>query len=261
MNRSLDEMFALLAGDGVCAAVPQPALQGDLFGMAGEPPRRAVEQNLCLKTDLALFSSGRAGLSALPNAARRLFELSVNAFDAFVQAWMSERPIEAAALRFGKRVLSARDRQDAERLAAGRGDSDALAVLEASYKVWHETHRLLGFLRFRPAGNGLYIARCAPDHFTLPALAEHFSRRFGETPWAIIDEKRGLCLCRLAGTPPKLCAANATAPLPAIETPRLNDWENLWKQYHKTISIESRNNPELQGRFIPKRYRKYLPEL
>jgi probable DNA metabolism protein len=42
----------------------------------------------------------------------------------------------------------------------------------------------------------------------------------------------------------------------------VNDqWEDLWKHYHKTINNESRDNPKLQKQFMPKRYWKYLPEI
>jgi len=40
--------------------------------------------------------------------------------------------------------------------------------------------------------DGMDIARCEPDHLVLPALGPHFRERFGQTPWAIIDEKRRL---------------------------------------------------------------------
>jgi probable DNA metabolism protein len=73
-----------------------------------------------------------------------------------------------------------------------RGDDDVRAVLSAAAKLTREIDRLRGLLRFRPDRAGIYTARCAPDHFVLPALAGHFELRFGETPWAIIDEKRAL---------------------------------------------------------------------
>jgi probable DNA metabolism protein len=109
-----------------------------------------------------------------------------------------------------------------------------------------------GLLRFSPNGEGVYVARCEPDHYILPALGEHFTLRFGDTPWLIIDEKRGISIGR-----PVSAAAGLAGKSAAPEDP----WEALWKQYHKNINNESRNNPELQRRFIPQRYHKYLPEL
>jgi probable DNA metabolism protein len=39
-----------------------------------------------------------------------------------------------------------------------------------------------------------------------------------------------------------------------------DEWEELWKHYHKTINNEDRDNPGLQKQLMPKRYWKYLPE-
>jgi probable DNA metabolism protein len=226
--------------------------------------------------------------SFLPENARRLYELSVDAFDAVVHSWMSELPVINETIRFGRKIFAAADnavasmavsvadgasacqrpdsrrelietaeRQAAEQAATDRGDPDVLAVRAAAYKVWHEINRLMGLLRFCPDENGVYIARCEPDHFILPALGPHFRGRFGETPWAVIDEKRRLCL-RRAGGGLELIGVNEDL---STEKPQNGEWENLWRNYHKAINNESRNNPDLQLRFMPKRYWKYLTEV
>jgi hypothetical protein len=202
--------------------------------------------------------------------ARRLFELSANAFDALVHAWMSALPLEAEMIRFGRKVLAAGEaagkglppgeREEAERRAAKRtasdqGDPDTRVVLETAWKVGREIHRIMGFLRFSPR-DGVYSARCRPDYFILPALAEHFTLRFGETPWEISDEKRGLRLCRRPGGEARLLPARS--PLPAG---REDPWEDLWRLYHRSVNNETRKNPTLQHQFMPGRYQKYLTEL
>lgn len=259
MNRSLDELFAMLAGGGVTDSLLPPAFSGALFEGIEKPSEKPICSDSWLCVISGFYTDEALNLSPLPETARRLFELSANGFKAIVHAWMSERPIEAAMLRFSKKLLAAPDRPAAGKIAADRGDPDALTVLETAYKVWHEVHRLLGFLRFNPGNKGVYVARCAPDHFALPAFGGHFTRRFGETPWAVIDEKRELCLYRPAGGLPKILNLDEIASLLAV--PAAHEWEKLWKHYHKTINNESRNNPALQNQFIPKRYRKYLPEL
>jgi probable DNA metabolism protein len=186
--------------------------------------------------------------------------LSVNARDHIVYAWMSELPVEASIVRFGIRVFKAGiagGRQAAENAASDRGDEDTRRVLEASYKTTREADRLTGLLRFSPDG-GRYIARCAPDCFILPALAEHFTLRFGRTPWAVVDEKRGLVLLREEG---RAACLRAAAPLSAAFPPAPDPWEGLWKQYYKVINNESRNNPGLRKQFMPRRYWKYLNEV
>jgi hypothetical protein len=241
------------------------AVPGEIKGSQPSPPISVRD----IAVITGLYSSGGPDLAALPETARRLFELSVNGFDAFVHAWMSGFPIEAEIVRFGRGILAAArqrggpgtERPAADKAASDRGDPDTRTVLEAAYKVRHEIERLRGFLRFNPDEYGVYIARCSPDHFALPALCEHFTRRFGDTSWEIIDERRRLCLHRLRGEEPELLELADLPRFPAGPQAAPAEWEKLWRHYHKTINNESRNNPGLQRKFIPKRYWKYLPEL
>jgi probable DNA metabolism protein len=274
MYYSLGVLFELLDRDegeagftlrGVEPFTEGCAAQQGLFAEPGAEEPQVSARDAAIVA--GLYSSEGPDLSALPPAGRRLFELSVNAFDAFAHAWMSELPIEGETVRFGRKVLVAarRERPEAERAAADRaasdrGDPDTRTVLETACKVCREIDRLRGLLRFNPDNEGVYIARCAPDHFILPALCEHFTRRFGDTSWIIIDEKRRLRLCRLNGQVPELSGISP----PELSRPPAApsaEWEKLWRHYHKTINNESRNNPDLQRQFMPNRYRKYLNEL
>jgi probable DNA metabolism protein len=140
--------------------------------------------------------------------------------------------------------------------------SEATADLN-DQKFGREVIRMMELMRFTPNANGEFIARCAPDHFVLPALADFFTARFGETAWSIIDEKRGLKLRRLPGEQAKILTLkeNFAEENPANLASDTDEWEELWKHYHKTINNEDRNNPNLQRQFMPKRYWKYLVEM
>jgi uracil-DNA glycosylase len=190
-----------------------------------------------------------------------IFELSVDAYYTALYAQMSCKPIKKEIAAFVEKVSRAGNRDEAKRAATDRGDSDALVVLKEAGKVTHEIHRLIGLLRFSPDNNGVYTARCAPDNFILPALADHFTLRFGETPWAIIDEKRGLCLRKSNGSDAVLILSSSVLPEAAIEKARTDPWEDLWRLYHKSINNESRKNLQLQRQLMPERYQKYLTEL
>jgi probable DNA metabolism protein len=261
MNCGLNKLFALMAEDcGVDAAdtfmAAGPGCQPDLF--AAKAPFWSSPRDIGIIA--GLYSAEGLDMSVLSEPARRLFELSVNAFDAVIHAWMSGLSLQAEAIRYGRKILGAGERTAADAAASDRGNPDARAVLEAAYRVRHEIDRLQGFLRFSPGRDGLYIARCEPDYFVLPSLGEHFFRRFGDTPWIIIDEKRRFCVHCLTGKAPVSgrvdeFGASLTGPQNSS-----NEWEELWRLYHKTINNESRNNPDLQRKFMPKRYRKYLPE-
>jgi len=225
---------------------------------------------------------GSSGIQAEipPGISDILFELSVEAYYSALYASMSELPIKGEIERFvakvikaGKGARSGGERVAAERAAGDRGDLDVLAVLRAAGKVRHEIHRITGFLRFVEGSDGVYTASCAPDHYILPALAEHFTMRFGETPWAIIDEKRRLCLCREGGGPsrlipwspdtpafPGLRSASSGPQATASENNENDSWEGLWQLYHRSINNEARKNLRLQRQLMPERYQKYLTE-
>jgi len=260
-----------------------PSCNGNLFGPAeldltekeSAPPRRYEQEDIDL---VSSYFSGNLNISALCEPARLLFELSTGdssiedsicAFDTFIHAWMSEMPIEAQTIRFGRRVIAAAQaagnageeekRAAAARAAADRGDEDTHAVLNAAAKVQNEVHKMRGLLRFFPE-NDVYISRCAPDHFILPALGEYFCARFGETAWMIIDEKRGLCNNRLYAQDAKILFIEECPSVSNLNHSG-DEWEELWRHYHKTINNESRKNPSLQRQFMPKRYWKYLNEV
>ena len=258
-----------------------------------------------------------------PSAAL-LREVSADAFDAVVHAWMSELPIGAEILCFAWTAIAAARREafragppgrpgipaeaagipdaasgpdtpqtpgwaalpearrGAEKAASNRGAPETRAVLEAAYKTGREIDRLRGLLRFSPCfpggdpggavpaggspGGPVYVARCAPDHHVLPGLADHFTQRFGDCPWAIIDEKRRLVLAGEGGGEARLFPLGAgqspvsRGPAPDYDKPP-DYWEALWRNYHRTINNPARNNPALQRQFMPRRYWKYLTEL
>jgi len=215
------------------------------------------EQNTEMAFETAGYFIDKQETDGLPNL-DGLYELSVDAYYAAIHASMSELPIKTEIIRFIQKVGKEKDRDSAAKAAFDRGDPDVITVLKAAYKVQHEIHRLTGFLRFKPDRDGVYIAHCSPDHFILPALAEHFSMRFGETPWAIIDEKRGFCLFREKGEDVRLVK---TDPQTVSNSTESDSWEGLWRLYHHSVNNESKKNLRLQRQLMPERYHKYLTEL
>ena len=259
----LTKLLLMLENDETCAN--STFCDEDLFGHPSGLQQPAAHKYNQSDLDLiADFYSNKFNSSALEKPARRFFEMNADAFTAFIHAWMSELPIEKEMLAFGRKVLAAHDKRKAEIAANDRGSDDARTVLNAAGKVQFEIHRMYGLLRFSPGDEGEYIARFSPDFLILPALGGYFTARFGETSWVIIDEKRGLILSRLsaeAGLPRKTEIQIMNA-IPAENlASNADEWEDLWRHYHKTINNESRNNPDLQRQLMPKRYWKYLPEV
>jgi probable DNA metabolism protein len=213
----------------------------------------------------------------LSGIAKELYETSAIGYSNFVYAWMSEFPIEAEIIRFGflliqaarkkgknnsSEIISFEGRKAAEIVRNNRMDSAIKIVLDASFKVGREAHRLSGLLRFSLGSSNVPVAFCSPDHFVLPILAEHFTLRFGDSPWAIVDEKRQLALIKQIGLETELTVYDSDHSYFAeLQHENSDAWETLWLSYFKAINNESRVNPKVQLSFMPRRYWKYLPEM
>jgi probable DNA metabolism protein len=202
----------------------------------------------------AYFSRG-FNVSVMNGEMRSFFELSFNAFDTALHAWLSELPVERQAVSYGRKIIAGAVKEIQNRL-----DPDALAVINASSKVQREVHRMMGLLRFSPDSGGGFSAKCEPDHFILPCLGGYFTSRFAGIPWAVHDVKRNLSLSR---RPPRKAEVHITEGIACGNTcgeAARDEWEDLWKHYHKTVNNEDRDNPGLQRQLMPQRYWKYLPE-
>jgi len=232
------------------------SLQG-IFEFTGETPALSHQYEQADLELIASFFSDDFYPRHWCEPAQKLFKISIFAFSTVIHAWMSELPVHREILSYGRRVLTI-----GEKAASDHGYEDTRVVQAAAYKVLREYHRMMGFLRFTPDTGGVFTARCSPDHLVLPALGDYFTARFGDTAaWAVIDEKRNLCLSRKPGNHFNITFIEQ--PLSPNENAKTgnDEWEKLWQNYHKTINNESRNNPDLQRQCMPKRYWKYLSEV
>lgn len=272
---SLDGLFSLLGrllADGEAPARVErsssPPSRPFLEGGEGDLFAEAAERN----GEIVASAMGKAAEAA----ENELTAFSWMARLDFIYAWMSELPVERDILIFGLRVVRAGRaaraegqggegiRLAAETAGADRGDPSVRSTLVASQKAQREVHRLTGLLRFSEEVDGRLVAHCACDHAVLPALAEHFTARFGERSWAIVDERRRIALVRDPPLAPRIMDSSEAFPPTHGErsTTSANDeWENLWRDYHRAVAIDSRANPGLQRRLMPARYWKYLTEL
>ncbi|MCL2294420.1 MAG: TIGR03915 family putative DNA repair protein [Spirochaetes bacterium] len=228
---------------------------------------------------------------------QEIIKYSGRAYKDILYAWMSELSLEREIIHFAWKIVAAGRAQCEEQnagygengtrkeklrrgcsgggsnsakqiaknadLAVGRvmsdlADMNIKKVIDAARKARQESHFFLGILRFSVGANNVAIARCAPDHFILPTLAHHFTRRFGDSRWAILDEKRNILLMRDESELAKLLIFDPEHPW--FKEEKTDDWEKMWKNYHTSINNESRSNSKLQRSFIPLRYWKYLPE-
>ena len=133
-------------------------------------------------------------------------------------------------------------------------------ALRISKYVRHEAHKYKGFTRFKELANNILYAEIEPTNNILFLISKHFKLRLINEYWIIKDVKRNMfCIYDknnynfLNGDNFKLLDKN------------LNEkelyYESLWKEFYKTIGIETRKNDRCRMNFMPKKYWKYIIEM
>ena len=152
-------------------------------------------------------------------------------------------------------IKKAIDNKD-EDVSKNFADADVLNFRDIISRITFEAHRQKGFLRFVEAKDGFYYAKYEPDNDITELLMPHFKNRF-KFPFIIHDVKRNI-LGLSDGKKYKVIKWNSSVDIYLSEGEE--NFEKLWKTYYKSVNIEERKNLDAMTRFLPKRYRKYMPE-
>ncbi len=125
------------------------------------------------------------------------------------------------------------------------------------HKVAKESHRMIGLIRFKLLENGIFYCSIEPDHNILGLLAPHFASRMMNENWIIHDVKRGIAVLynKVEWVIKDIGIVDSLMIREEEE-----EYQELWKTYFKSIAIESKVNPKLQKRNMPRRYWKHLVE-
>lgn len=148
------------------------------------------------------------------------------------------------------------------------GDLTNWAVLEirkATHLTRRESHRMKAFVRFKLTKDNLYYAIVEPDCDVLPLIENHFKNRYADQRWLIYDAKRkyGIYYDLQNTTTVQLefnSDSNSSKFLAEISDDNEEFFQNLWRQFFKSVNIESRKNTKLHLQHMPKRYWKNLTE-
>lgn len=124
-------------------------------------------------------------------------------------------------------------------------------------KVWTEAHRIKGFLRFSESRGGIIYARFSPDNDIIELISPHFLKRLSGISFVIHDVKRGKLAISNGFS---LLYESTTLPSSFVPSERETKFEELFRTYYKEINIETRKNLKQQDNFMPRRYRKFMPE-
>lgn len=138
-------------------------------------------------------------------------------------------------------------------------DDVVLAINKLEWKVKLESHRMLGFVRFKGIGDFFYSA-IEPDNNVLSLISGHFAARLGCECFILHDLKREIAFFYNRGK-------SGYAPLLKKESEcflrddRDHFYAELWREFYETIAIEGRKNPRQQKNYMPVRYWKHLTEM
>lgn len=124
-------------------------------------------------------------------------------------------------------------------------------VISLKRRVFGECHRFKGLLRFIEIGNNLFYSSIHPDNNIIEILGQHFINRLPSQNFIIHDKYRALCFL-YNGKTYKIKEVS-DFPLPDVsENEKL--YQNLWKSFFKSVTIDERINRRCQMQFMPKKY-------
>lgn len=150
-------------------------------------------------------------------------------------------------------------------------------VTGACRKTRIELHRYQGLLRFQKIKNpvrsdlfkensfeisrimnpDIYVGAFEPESDILDLLSQHFARRLKNQFFMIIDKKRDKCAVYVPGNEIKIVDFDKKMQSRLAFEP---DFEDLWREYFKKISVHERKNSGLQKSNLPLKYRKHVTE-
>ena len=147
------------------------------------------------------------------------------------------------ALKYGEEILNSLD-------------DHAFYMNKLVKQVLNERHRYLGLLRFKEMKDGIMFSTIEPKNNILPILISHFKNRMKREKIAIFDKGRKMIVYY----------DGKKAEIFFVESLEIEwsdeeiEYSELWKTFHKSISIKERENKKLQQSNIPKYYWKSLIE-
>lgn len=136
-------------------------------------------------------------------------------------------------------------------------DESVNQIHKYSRKVEFEAHKFLGLVRFQEF-KGILYAAIEPTYNILEIIGNHFKERLTNEKWIIHDYSRKI----------GIVYENNEWILRDIKFVKLESheekeifYQNLWKVFHKSVSIKERCNERLQMKNMPKKYWNNLIEM
>ncbi len=150
------------------------------------------------------------------------------------------------------------------------GHPDVLAVSQWAKQVSREKHRMEAFVRFKKCKDELFLSLIKPDFNVLPLIQKHFEARYKDQRWLIYDEKRNFGIyydltkiyqvdMNIYDIDQNLEYGSSQNFSIELDTEEIL-YDQLWKDYFKSVNITARKNIRLHIQYVPKRYWRYMNE-
>ena len=135
-------------------------------------------------------------------------------------------------------------------------DEHAFYMNKLVKQVLNERHKYLGLLRFKEMKDGTMFSTIEPKNNVLPILISHFKNRMKREKFTIFDKGRKM----IAYYDRNKVEIFFVESLEIEWSDEEIEYSELWKTFHKSISIKERENKKLQQNNLPKYYWKHLVE-
>lgn len=143
------------------------------------------------------------------------------------------------------------------------GNKYVMRVSEIVRMVRREKHRMEAFIRFQKLKDETFYAAIEPDFNVLPLLIKHFKDRYVDQQWIIYDIRRKYGvhynLHDIQYISLNFSDVKATNVVSAY-TEDEGLYQELWKNYFKSVNIPARKNTKLHLMHVPRRYWRHLTE-
>lgn len=137
---------------------------------------------------------------------------------------------------------------------------EILECIKISKYVVSENHKFKGFTRFKKYDNEIYYAEINPTNNILYLLSLHFKKILNTDYWIIKDVNRKIYSIFDKKNFYIINEENFKIKNFKLSEEESN-FENLWKEFYKTIGITERKNDRCRMNFMPKKYWKYILEM
>ena len=175
--------------------------------------------------------------------------------------WLSElEGSDELLMRYMRKVFDSKSA-----VVLNFADPDILEMSKIALKVGREGEHVRQFIRFQKLADGSYFAPIAPKYNALPLAIAHLQDRFADQQWLVYDSKRRYGYYYDLKKVVEVSLENDEHLIEGKLDEHLIDsdeklFQELWKNYFKSLAIKERINPKLQRQHMPKRFWKYLTE-